>query len=261
MLMAGARLVECDIHSTLDGQIVLAHDACFRIQAADEESPLANTAIAIQNWADISTIELKDHSNPVLLSTVLDDLRGTDCAMAVEIKDIGSAYNLADLLWRNQDLIPSVGLVMGFDFEHVEIFHKCFSVLSGSSSFPFPVAWLICNPKTGRDKDEPAYVQTWVPTSESFESFLNGACISDKFKTLRLGIYMQQNPATTTDDMDSLRESLARILECEPRSPQVFIGLWNEGADSAVVDHYQRVAEFASHVTVINTDLPKFFTE
>lgn len=256
---SGVQLVECDIHSTLDGHLVLAHDACFRLQALDEESVPANAVIATQTWEDISVVEFKDNSHPVLLSTVLRDLCGTNCAMAVEIKDIGSASNLAELLWRNQDLIPSVGLVMSFDFDYVEIFHKSYSILSGSSTFPFPVAWLICNPKDGSNKDEPAYVHTWSPPINTFESFLIDSGLSERFKALRLGVYLQQNPLTTTEEMASLRESLARILECQPQSPQIFIGLWNEGVDSAALDNIRRVADMSLHVTVINTDLPKFF--
>ena len=253
----GARFVECDVHCTSDGQVVLAHDPTFRLQSEDAESILSNTPINQLSWSEISTIRFKDQSEPVLLVTVLGDLRDTGVLLAVEIKDKHCALPLVSLLSARSDLISSVGLVMSFDFDEVEAFHQGF-VKEAHRLPPFPIAWLLCNPSI-EEKYGPPY-HTYSPVNETFDTFLTRVGLLDRFRLMQSGVYLQQNPTTSLQQMECIRDTVARILNCN-RS-EVFIGLWNDSLIDRDIDNSRRVELFKDHVNCINTDLPsQFFVE
>ncbi|MBK0330541.1 glycerophosphodiester phosphodiesterase [Brachybacterium sp. MASK1Z-5] len=94
---AGADLLECDVHLSADGQLVIMHDTTIDRTAA-EDSPLRSGALAELTRAELDTVLLPDGERVPSLEAVLDIAQGAGVPIFVEVKAVAAAEQTAQLL-------------------------------------------------------------------------------------------------------------------------------------------------------------------
>lgn len=121
----GVGFVECDVHLTLDGKVVLSHD--YTISGSKTMSGRETPQIKDMLWEDLEKVQLKCGSYPVLLNTVLADLvkaraQGAKSKLALEIKTERASKAIAELFTSQPELYGALGFVMSFSFPALETF-------------------------------------------------------------------------------------------------------------------------------------------
>ena len=82
-LSEGADGIECDIRLTKDGHLVCSHDRTFERVAGDKR-PIAE--LTRDDLPSINVGTAAEPQQPLLFSTLLDLVEGTDCGLFVETK-------------------------------------------------------------------------------------------------------------------------------------------------------------------------------
>jgi glycerophosphoryl diester phosphodiesterase len=94
---AGAQLLECDVHLSADGQLVIMHDTSIDRTAA-EDSPLRSGKIADLTRAELDTVRLPEGEAVPSLAQVLDVAQAGEVPIYVEVKAVAAAEQTAQLL-------------------------------------------------------------------------------------------------------------------------------------------------------------------
>lgn len=253
----GIRYAECDVWCTSDNQIVLSHNNTFGDHVDDEESEMKKVLIRDLEWSQVAQMKLKDGCSPVLLSTVLEDLKGTRTTLAVEIKDHFVAIPLAQMLHTQADLRSSVGFVMSFNFESLEQFSQEFDRL-GRIPREFPIAWLVDNPSVSYPTDTlDAGEKTFNPSKEPLLTFLSRLGLVDRMRATRAGLYLQYNPTLTPVHITEVKSHLMELLQCI--ATEAFVGLWSDIGIDPTFDTVQSLRQWTQVCSAVNTDLPPNF--
>ena len=90
----GAQLLECDVHLSADGHVVVMHDETIDRTAA-EDSPLRTGAIGDLTRAELDTVLLADGERVPSLAGLLEM---TTAPLFIEVKVAAAATAVADLL-------------------------------------------------------------------------------------------------------------------------------------------------------------------
>lgn len=257
----GMKYAECDVRATKDGVIVLCHNENFSSLAIDETAVEAVTNVKDLCWKDIESLKLKDGSTPTLLATVLEDLKGTETSLIVELKALNGAEHLAKFLSSNISLLPAVGAVMSFNFLTIEAFNHYFLVEDRKAVITrnFPVVWIVGSLTEDVDPDEDLAEgeARFDIKSESFETFLSYHSFTERFTRMNAGVYLQYYTAMTAASIESVASSLTGLLGCDRKD--VFMGIWSDRILSARYDNRIHLSELSRAVDVLNTDLPSNF--
>lgn len=288
----GAAFAECDVWFTKDGVIVLSHDFNFKRLAADEADSRATKPISELLWDEVSSLVLKDGSNPVMLSMVLEDLVGTHTKLAIEMKVVfdcccmcnlttmvlqvsSPAKPLALFLRENTHLICAIGFIMSFSFNAVGIFHTQWGNMpAGATSMP-RILWLVDHPSEPYlEEHKNEGETTFAYDKQRLNTFLKEHGLATQFAAIRCGIYLQYNPAMTIEHLAEIREDLQEVhtntknaLEEQPPSPPatppqaaaVFLGVWSDASLDPDFDRLSSFQKYASYCDCINTDMPNSF--
>ncbi|PWH06769.1 glycerophosphodiester phosphodiesterase [Brachybacterium endophyticum] len=94
---AAADLLECDVHLSADGRLVVMHDTTIDRTAA-EDSPLRTGALAELTRAQIDRVRLADGEPVPSLAEVLDVAQHAGIPMYVEVKAPAAAELTAQML-------------------------------------------------------------------------------------------------------------------------------------------------------------------
>ena len=89
---AGVRIIEFDVHSTLDNRLVVCHDN--NIERVSGASKLIRTL----TYEELQAIPLKNDSTIPLLSEVMDFARKHHLAVIVEVKAVGDLLGFCSLM-------------------------------------------------------------------------------------------------------------------------------------------------------------------
>jgi glycerophosphoryl diester phosphodiesterase len=251
----GVPYSECDVWITRDNYVVLCHDWNFQSMAEDENDPLATTAIVDLSWGELSKLRVKGGVSPVLLSTVLEDLKGTGMLLAIELKSSGPAAHLADLLSTRSDLKESVACVLSFSLLAIERFQESMQTRD------VRIAWVVDNPSTPyRDEDKNEGETTFDYANETLAMCLARLEMTDRIRELQCGLFVQYNPCLTKSHILAWRAELASIrLDCAAAESEVFIGIWNDVSLDPGFDRAVTFLSWLSAVSTFHTDMPPAF--
>jgi glycerophosphoryl diester phosphodiesterase len=117
----GVDLVECDVHQTRDGEVVVVHDATL------ERTTTGRGAVAARAWAELATVTLPgtDGERIPRLAELLALLRPTSAGLLLEIKNDAAEARYPGIEERVLALVEAAGMapratVMAFDWAIVE---------------------------------------------------------------------------------------------------------------------------------------------
>jgi glycerophosphoryl diester phosphodiesterase len=131
---AGAQLLECDVHLSADGQLVVMHDTSIDRTAA-EDSPLRSGKIADLTRTELDTVRLPEGEAVPTLDEVLDVATGAGVPIYVEVKAAAAAEKTAQLLVERglvpgaEDPTTAPASIISFSLEALRIARKVSSVL------------------------------------------------------------------------------------------------------------------------------------
>jgi glycerophosphoryl diester phosphodiesterase len=256
----GAGFAECDVWFTKDGVLVLSHDSNFKRLAADETDRRATEPISELLWEEVCSLELKDGSCPVMLSTVLQDLAGTSTKLAVELKLSSPAKPLAEFLKSNSQLVDAIGFVMSFSFNAIEDFH---ANMASASCVP-RILWLVDHPSTPYlDQDKNEGETTFDYDKQRLGAFLKSKDLLARFASVGCGLYMQYNPVLTLAHLSETRAELHAIHgdenNADANTEGVFLGVWSDASLDPAFDQLVQFQQWGPSVDAMNTDMPVSF--
>jgi glycerophosphoryl diester phosphodiesterase len=234
---------ECDVWETSDGKMVLCHSSSFKEMVKPNYLNNANAIKPINtlSWNDIKVFELLDGSNPVLLSTVMTDLKETNTRLAIDLKCSNLAKPLALFLFRYPELISTIGFIMGFALDSGALFRENLPDIT--------FLWLVDNPSSPYNVEDILEGETTFNYLEqSVGDFLKNKPAFNAFD----GMYIQYRPGLTSDHVLSMRLRLADILGRHPTD--VFIGLWSDSGLDPEFDFPGNLQKWESLFDAINTD-------
>eukprot|EP00977_Amphora_coffeiformis_P011610 scaffold2782_cov182-Amphora_coffeaeformis.AAC.40 len=251
-----AAYAECDVWATSDGQMVLSHERSFQSMVADHFSKSnhkdVTTPINQLTWDKIKDFELLDGSKPVLLSTVLSDLKGTNTRLALELKESSLALPLAKYLMRNPDLVSAIGFIMGFAVDTVLIFRG--AVNNHPILGNIKVLWLVDNPSVPyleQEKNEGETTFNYLDTT--LTDFMQSQPDTNLLLSVGFhGLYIQYRSGLTLSHLVSMRQELSILTGVPP--DQVFIGIWSDTGLDPDFDTPESLAKWAAVSDGLNTD-------
>jgi len=253
----GAAYAECDVWVTRDGKMVLCHNSTFEsmVSAAFAVTHAKDVCTPIEelDWTTIMDFQLLDESKPVLLSTVLSDLKSTNTRLAVELKCSRLALPLAKYLLQNPELVSTVGFVMGFAADSVIIFRGV--VNNHPVLGKIKVLYLVDNPSEGYNVEDLDEGETTFNFLESnVTSFLQAQAFTPFLLSVGFhGLYIQYRPGLTPSHVLSIRQELATMLGASS-CDDVFVGIWSDKGLDPDFDTPESLKRWAAVCDGLNTD-------
>jgi len=251
-----AAYAECDVWATRDGKMVLCHGSTFESMVSSDYYPEDTRKISKQieelDWEEIKEFKLHDGSRPVLLSTVLDDLMGTNTRLAVELKCSRLALPLAKYLLQTPELASAIGFVMGFSADSVVILR---GVLCNHAALSkMRVLWLVDNPTVPyltEDKNEGETTFNFL--EHNVTQFLQAQSSYQSLLTVGFhGIYIQYRPGLTPSHISSMRQELSTLIGSA--LSDIFVGIWSDGGLDPEFDTPASLVRWTEIADGVNTD-------
>lgn len=256
----GVAYAECDVWATRDGQIVLNHDSTFAsvvsAECAAQNAATVATSIDSLDWATIQEFELLDGSKPVLLSTVLADLKGTSTRLALEVKCSRLALPLAKYLIQHPDLVSSIGFMMGFAADCVIIFRG--AARNHTVLREIRVLWLVDNPREPYSEDvldegETTFDFLKLSVTDFFTQ--QNSVASLLFSVGFHGLYIQYRSGLTPTHVSNIRQELTTLMGPNDVS-DIFVGIWADGELDPDFDTPENLSKWAEVADALNSDCP-----
>ena len=249
---AGMKYCECDISLTLDGYIILCHDANFKRLALFHDDAKSSQSVSELTLRELIALPLKSGQRPPLLTDVLQSAStlGIGSQLVVEIKpgNVNIVDALCELFSAFPLLVSQVGVVMSFDLFLIHRFAQKFC--------EYEEKWETHGrPKLERDARFKIMflTESGVPKGAPYVKF---NLLSDGKKAVKEwlngsgstldGIYMQYENDIFTDEGGKVFQELAA---------EYTIGVWGMQPDE------ERVARslMTLGARFVNTDMPGSF--
>lgn len=254
----GVKFAECDIHATLDDELVLLHNPTAKAHIReDERSELDDVPVSELTYAQIQKIRLEDGSSIPLVQDVLEVLLASkQTKLVVELKCNRSGPLFAKLLHNCRHLIPAVGLVFSFMPQAIVSFAHEYE---STKELPrLPLAWLTeasyYNCATMRlprlFQDENNYPLKYCENM-ALSEFL------EKMKVHEIGMYIEYHKLLTPQNLKDLREDYKAVT----MNSSMVLGIWSSRKTDADFDTVHKLSNLAPYVDMINTDFPTNFFE
>jgi len=249
---AGMRYCECDISLTLDGYIILCHDANFKRLALFHDDFKSSKSVSELTLRELIALPLKSGQRPPLLTDVLQSAStlGNGSQLVVEIKpgNVNIVDALCELFSAFPLLVSQVGVVMSFDLFLIHRFAQKFS--------EYEEKWE-CNGRPKLERDARFKImfltESGVPKGAPYVKFnllSDGKKAVDEWlngsgSTLD-GIYMQYENDMFTDEGGKVFQKLAA---------EYTIGVWGMQPDEESVAR----SLMTLGARFVNTDMPGSF--
>jgi len=253
---AGVHYCECDIALTLDGKLVLCHDAHLKRLAKNPDNLNAFKPVHELTLEELHALPLKNGTHAPTLEEVLKiSTRSEHGALVIELKSGANADFITAalcLFFHSQPaLLKRVAVVMSFDLYLIHNFNRYFKMAFKKSTFPvLPKIMLLTV-----DHHEAVENVNLNPleVEMNWDEDISGAHMKSVLQKDDIsldGVYMQFTKQLL-DPQSRAIQTMARFSE------SYSFGVWQKKND---IDSYGTAAALSQNgFSFINSDFPRYF--